>query len=211
MSRSLTSHKTKHKVGISLCSSYIDGPGSESQEWKYHHTRPLRDFPSSPVAKTPHSQCKEPRFPARKALVFKRRWGVGCNLSTYSTKGVCSHFKRDWKSFKKASQKKVRIEARNMSLGQTVLWWSFQCNSVGKESACNEGDTGDVGSIPGSGISPGGGNSNPFQYSCLGNPMDRGAWWATKGGKELDMTEEQLSTSLKIKWKSTQKRGGSTW
>ena len=47
--------------------------------------------------------------------------------------------------------------------------------SVGKESACNEGD---LGSIPGSGRSPGGGHGNPLQYSCLENPMDRGAWWA---------------------------------
>ena len=37
----------------------------------------------------------------------------------------------------------------------------------------------DVGLIPGSGRSPGEGNGNPLQYSCLGNPMDRGAWWAT--------------------------------
>ena len=44
------------------------------------------------------------------------------------------------------------------------------------------GDTRDVGSIPGSGRSPGGGNDNPLQYSCLGNPMDRGAWWATDHG-----------------------------
>ena len=41
---------------------------------------------------------------------------------------------------------------------------------------------GDAGSIPGSGRSLGGGNGNPFQYSCLGNPMDRGAWWATIHG-----------------------------
>ena len=49
---------------------------------------------------------------------------------------------------------------------------------------------GDVGSIPQSGGSPGGGNSNPLQYSCLGNPMDKGAWWATVHGveKELDTT-----------------------
>ena len=40
-------------------------------------------------------------------------------------------------------------------------------------------DAGDPGSIPKLGRSPGGGNSNPFQYSCLENPMDRGAWWAT--------------------------------
>ena len=49
----------------------------------------------------------------------------------------------------------------------------------GKESACNAGDTGDVGSIPGLGRSLGRGNDNPLQYSCLENPMDRGAWRAT--------------------------------
>ena len=43
----------------------------------------------------------------------------------------------------------------------------------------NAGDVRDVGSIPGSGRSPGGGHGNPLQYSCLENPMDRGAWWAT--------------------------------
>ena len=59
----------------------------------------------------------------------------------------------------------------------------------GKESACNAGDTG---SIPGSGRSPGEGHGNPLQYSCLENPMDRGAWWATVqwGCKESDMTDE---------------------
>ena len=46
----------------------------------------------------------------------------------------------------------------------------------GKESSCNAGNAGDSGSIPGSGRSPGGGNGNPLQYSCLENPMDRGAW-----------------------------------
>ena len=51
--------------------------------------------------------------------------------------------------------------------------------SVGKESACN---TGDLGSIPGSGISPGGGNSNPLQFSGLGNLKGRGAWWAIVHG-----------------------------
>jgi len=45
-----------------------------------------------------------------------------------------------------------------------------------KESACQAGD---VGLIPGLGISPGKGNDNPLQYSCLGNPMERGAWGAT--------------------------------
>ena len=50
--------------------------------------------------------------------------------------------------------------------------------------------TGNAGLISGSGISLGEGNGNPIQYSCLGNPMDRGAWWATVHdvGKESDMT-----------------------
>ena len=47
-----------------------------------------------------------------------------------------------------------------------------------------------MGSIPGPGRSPGGGHGNPLQYSCLENPMDRGAWWATGHGvSESDMTE----------------------
>ena len=47
-----------------------------------------------------------------------------------------------------------------------------------KNLPANAGDIRDAGSIPGSGRSPGGGNGNPHQYSCLENPMDRGAWWA---------------------------------
>ena len=66
----------------------------------------------------------------------------------------------------------------------------FPGGSVVKNPPANEGDTGDVGLIPGSGRSLGEGNGNPLQYSCLGNPMDRGAWWATvhKVAKELYMT-----------------------
>ena len=48
-----------------------------------------------------------------------------------------------------------------------------------KESACNAGVTGDTGPIPGSGRSPGEGHGNPLQYSCLENPTNREAWWAT--------------------------------
>ena len=53
------------------------------------------------------------------------------------------------------------------------------CGSAGKKSGCNVGD---LGSIPGLGRSPGEGNGNPLQYSCLENPMDRGVWWATVHG-----------------------------
>ena len=55
----------------------------------------------------------------------------------------------------------------------------FPSGSDGKESACNAGDPG---LIPGLGRSPGGGNGNPLQYSCLENPMDRGAWGVTVHG-----------------------------
>ena len=50
---------------------------------------------------------------------------------------------------------------------------------VVKNPPANAGDTGDTGSTPGLGRSPGGGNGNLLQYSCLENSMDRGAWWAT--------------------------------
>ena len=62
--------------------------------------------------------------------------------------------------------------------------------SVVKNPPVNAGDAGDMGLIPGSGRCPRGGNGNPLQYSCLGNPMDRGAWWALVYGvsKESNMT-----------------------
>ena len=49
-------------------------------------------------------------------------------------------------------------------------------------------NAGDVGSVPGSGRSPGEGNGNPVQYSCLEDPMDRGAWWATVRGVSKSQT-----------------------
>ena len=63
----------------------------------------------------------------------------------------------------------------------------FPGGSVVKNPPANAED---VGLIPGSGRAPEEGNGNPLQYSFLGNPMDRGAWWATVHGmtKELDMT-----------------------
>ena len=54
----------------------------------------------------------------------------------------------------------------------------FPGGSVVKNPPANARDEGDVGSVPGLGRSPGVGNGNPVLYSSLGNPMDRGAWWA---------------------------------
>ena len=68
----------------------------------------------------------------------------------------------------------------------TVRLRGFPGGSDGKESACNAGDSG---SIPGLGRSPGEGNGNPLQYSCLENPTHRGAWQATVHGVTKNQTQ----------------------
>ena len=64
----------------------------------------------------------------------------------------------------------------------------FPAGSVVRNPLANAGD---AGSVPGSGRSPGVGNGNPFQHSCLENPMNEGAWWATSpwDHKEMDMID----------------------
>ena len=66
--------------------------------------------------------------------------------------------------------------------------------SAGEEFAFRAGETEDSGLIPGLGRSPGEGNGNSLQYSCLGNPTDRGAWWATVQWVTESDTTERLST-----------------
>ena len=67
-----------------------------------------------------------------------------------------------------------------------IIHNSFPCGSAGKECTCHAGD---LGSMPGLGRSPGGGRGNPRQYSCLENPMDRGAWQATVLGVAKGWTQ----------------------
>ena len=62
---------------------------------------------------------------------------------------------------------------------------------VVKNPPASTGDTGDIGSVSGLGRSPGVGNGNPFQYSCLENSMDKGTWWATV--HEAAKSQTQLS------------------
>ena len=73
--------------------------------------------------------------------------------------------------------------------------YRLPCGSVGKESACR---TGDPGSTPGSGRSLGEGNGNPLQYSCLGNPTDRGACWARVHG--VARVRHYLATKPPPRW-----------
>ena len=67
--------------------------------------------------------------------------------------------------------------ATRLEQGPCVV--GFPSGSVVENPPASTGDTGDVGSIPGWGRSPGGGNGNPLQYSCLKHPMHRRVWWAT--------------------------------
>ena len=86
----------------------------------------------------------------------------------------------------------------NLILTWLHLEWGFPGDSDSKKSACNAGD---LDLIPGSGRSPGKGNGNPLQYSCLENSMNRRAWWATVHGgrKTLNMTE-QVTFPFSLYW-----------
>ena len=72
-------------------------------------------------------------------------------------------------------------------------WWLS-----GKYPPANVEDARDMGSILGSGRSPGVGNGNPLQYSCLGNPMERRSWWATVHGVTKSQTHKHMCLYIKF-------------
>ena len=86
------------------------------------------------------------------------------------------------------------------NLGITEMNKGFPGGWVGKNLPTNAGDPGDKISIPGLGRFPGGENGNSFQYSCLENPMDRGAPWDTVRGVTENQTWLSRSTKWKKKW-----------
>ena len=97
------------------------------------------------------------------------------------------------KSILKKKQNKLCTYVVLMTYIIKMYICSFNDNSLGfpgaqmvKKSTCS---TGDLGSVPGLGRSPGRGHGNPLQYSCLENPMDRGAWWATVHGVTKSQTQ----------------------
>ena len=79
----------------------------------------------------------------------------------------------------------ITVQPLNTVKDIQFLLRGFPGGSEVKASACNAGD---LGSIPGLGRSPGEGNGSPLQYSCLENPMDGGAWWATVQGVAKSQT-----------------------
>ena len=78
--------------------------------------------------------------------------------------------------------KRHSITCKSEIMLTIYLKWVSQVAPVAKNPTASAGDTGDAGLIPGSGGSPEEENGNPHQYSCLGNLMDRGVWWATVHG-----------------------------
>ena len=84
--------------------------------------------------------------------------------------------------------KDQREKIRNKFQHFFLLADHFLGGASGKESARHAGDARDMGLIPGSERSPGEGNGSPLQYSCLGNPMHRGAWRATVHGGAKSLT-----------------------
>ena len=84
------------------------------------------------------------------------------------------------------SKSLIQFSADGWSCVPSLL---FTCGQMGgSDGNASAHNAGDVGPIPGLGRSPGEGNGNPLQYSCLENSMDGGAWWDPWDRKELDMT-----------------------
>ena len=98
-----------------------------------------------------------------------------CTSSLYFSKTLDHHI-----------QCSLPLAHQLMLLARWLQHQGFPGGLHGKESACQAGE---LGSIPGSGRCPGEGNGNPLQYSCLENPMDRGAWWATVHGVSKRQTQ----------------------
>ena len=91
------------------------------------------------------------------------------------------------------------IVACNLSSYDTLIsFWASQVTLIVKNPPLNSGDIRDTSSVPGIRRSPGGGHGNPFQYSCLENPIDRAAWgcYSPWGCKESDTTEHACTPSM---------------
>ena len=82
-----------------------------------------------------------------------------------------------WATVQRVAKRWTGLSMSKVNIAAICKLWAFPGGSDGKESICIAGDPG---SIPGSERSPGGGNGNPFQYSCPENSMNRGAWRATQ-------------------------------
>ena len=132
----------------------------------------------------------------RKVTLFNI-W-CGEQLDVKRPKHECRHIPRTKNELQMDHRTKCKIiklveetigeNLHDWNLGDVCLEIASQVALVVKNPPANAGNVRDLGSIPGLGKSPGAGHGNPLQYSCLGNPMDRGAWRATVHGVTKSQT-----------------------
>ena len=154
--------------------------GKKKKELLYEALKSTKNsshpFPSAPTNKNKLSLFSPSKYQEHISLIFHFRWGSGVQLSGRVHAlhvwglGFIPRTSRHWFHFEALSSTTVPMV---------------------KNPPANAGDTKDVGSIPGLGWSPGEGNGNPLQYSCLEKFKDRGAGWATVHG--VTKTQTQLN------------------
>ena len=122
--------------------------------------------------------------------VLLDKYYLGTYHVTGASPGIMTKTATSLQGKRESCQHRITAKCANALLKDQTSYGGFPGGPLVKSPPASAGDAGDSGEIPGSGRSPGEGNGNPLQYSCLGNPMDRGAWRAAVHGlKELDMTE----------------------
>ena len=120
---------------------------------------------------------------------YRHNPGMAGNLPETPTPGIL------WKVMQGLSQRWLEQEIESKKKMQETVtghWWGFPGGTVVNNPPANAGDTGDMGSFPGLGRFPGGGNVNPLPYSYLENSMERGAWQATVHG--IAKSQTRLTT-----------------
>ena len=130
---------------------------------------------------------------ADQGLQFLALCGPLCWAAVFSRDGSC-FLQKEWSKWERPEEKLpcvfITSPLKAYAIISTVSYWLYQSGGFPNSSVVQNLPTGDTGSVPGLGRSPGEGNGNPLQYSCLGGPMDRGTWWAIVHGvpKEPYMT-----------------------
>ena len=129
-------------------------------------------------------------FPNELALHIRwpKYWSFSFSISLSNEYSVVEHPSLFW------SLGTLLYSERQRMVNTIIVWQVSQEGLVVKNPRAMQVDIRDLGLIPGLGRSPGEGKGNPFQYACLGNPMDRGAWWTTVHGVTQSWTQlKQLS------------------
>ena len=150
-------------------------------------TNPIMDFPSGSDGKASCLQCGRPGFdPWVEKILWRRKW----QPTPVFLPGE-AHGQRSLAGYSPPGRKELDT-TEQLHFHFLLVWTSPVAQTV-KRLAYNAGQRG---SIPGLGRSSGEGNGKPFQYSCLENPVDRGAWWATVHGVAKSRTRLSDFTSL---------------